>query len=1205
MDAISSSSWNILLGNLLAVDNAIRKEAEVQFDQLKQKNCSDELLLSLGSIVHSDSPEEIRALAAVLLRRVLLRDAVSLWPRATDHARLILKQELLAVLEAGEENRGIRRKVCDTVGELASSILEDGQWDDLLPKVFEWNNAPMVTLREASFRVLEMVAIFLANQMAQEAETTASNSVLLDVTVLQTMAKGLADREGRVAVNAVRALGMLLLNLDTLDQIPRPELLVSVVPLVLETLHSLLVTRQFEQVMEVLEVLIEVAEPHAAFFKSSLRNFVETMVQIADAPRDENNENEMPDGCRQLAMELLVSLAEQAPARCRRLAKNMFVQTVYPVAFKMMLELHDIETWDVANCEDERSAGGQGIDQEISNFDVGSEALERLVGALGAKRSLPTCFALIQVYAARSDNWMSRHAALVGLCQILDALDNENLDAIVRHLLAQANDPHPRVCCTAVDVIGQLSVDQAPQFQEAYHSQALTVLAHYLNDFSKPRLQAHAATALRQFIDMCPPDLLTPYLDKMLHQLFALLQHSQATAPGANQIPTQAFIATRVVQEQAITAISSVATVAGASFTNYYAAVMPPLQQILMSCLQESVQAATTPSAVIKPQSNAPSSFTLGGITLECLSLIGQAVGKEVFSRDAPAILKVMAEMQATPSIVGNELIRTYLLQAWARCCTCLGHDFAPYLPLVMPTLLEAATQQAEFEVDLSTLSSDDDDDESGGSTDSEDIQLAQVNDKCLSIRTSILEEKATACQLLAGMVTDLEDAFFPYAEQVTQVLAPLLTECVHADIRASAIRAMPALVKCVAISTAASGSKDHNEAAIKQMVDFALGRLVNALTSEPDVDLVVSIMQSMTSCLQNARELHLTLELNEAQLRELVHGFLVVLGDSFQRRAIRRGRDSSDDMESGETEEDDDDEALQSSESQVTEQELQFVLGECIGTLAKIHGAKFFPVFMALLWEKVAAIAVPGCLMEDRRLALFVVDDVLEHCSGIAMRHLDVFLPVLISALRDVNEPGLVQAAAFGVGVCASQGGKAFAPHAEQCLQLLHNVVAHPRAHSRKQRNATDNAVAALGKMCEYQADAVDAAKLFPQWLELLPLRGDLEESVAVFRRLCRYVTDRHPLVLGAPDYRHLGKVVTVLSAVAEEKFLHKLSKVVGEKEAFALRQKIASTLGSLRATVPRSIMTQTWSSLSVSQQAALHALCVGVTNHVQGFLA
>ncbi|POM72677.1 Importin-like protein, partial [Phytophthora palmivora] len=287
---MEGSSWDALLWSLLAVDNAARNAAEAQFASLKQNACSDDVLLGLVRVVHSASPDDIRALAAVLLRRVLLRDAVSLWPRATDQARATVKHELLAVLEAGEKNRGIRRKVCDTVGELASSILEDGQWDDLLPKLLQWSNAPMATLREASLRVLEMVAIFLASQMTQE---TTENSAL-DVTVLQTMAKGLADREGRVALNALRALGMLLLNLDALDQISRPEMVASAVPLVLAALHSLLVTRQFEEVMEALEVLIEVAEPHAAFFKPCLREFIETMVQIADAPRDENDENAMP-----------------------------------------------------------------------------------------------------------------------------------------------------------------------------------------------------------------------------------------------------------------------------------------------------------------------------------------------------------------------------------------------------------------------------------------------------------------------------------------------------------------------------------------------------------------------------------------------------------------------------------------------------------------------------------------------------------------------------------------------------------------------------------------------------------------------------------------------------------------------------------------------------------------------------------------------
>lgn len=1144
--------WEALLWQLMAGDNAARNAAELQFAELKQQ--SDATLLGLVGVVHSRRSDDVRGLAAVLLRRVLLRDAVSLWPRASAEVREAVKRELLAVLQE-EENRSIRRKVCDTVGELASSILEDGQWDDLLPTLLQWVNAPNVALRENTLRVLEMVAIFLATQITHEDGGDAAAK--LEVTVMSTFVRCIADVEGRVAVNAIRALSMLLLNMDSLQSVRHPELLTSTVSLVLQALHRMLQHQRFDDVMETLEVLIELVEPHPMYFKPGLKHYIETMVKVADAPAAPVagvaiGSSSMPDGCRQLAMEFLVSIAEQAPSRCRRISKNYFVHAVYPIAFKMMLELQDIGSWNVANCEGEEESV---VDHEISNFDVGSEALERLVEAIGPKRSLPKCFGLIQEYASNAENWLYRHAALVGLCQILEVLTYEHLDAIVQHLLAQAYDSHPRVCCTAIDVIGQMSVDQGPQFQEAYHAQALTVLSHYLEDFQKPRLQAHAATALRQFIDMCRAETLEPYLEKLLQQLFAILQ-----APNHS----------RVVQEQSITAISSIATVSGASFNKYYGAVIPSLQQILLACLNE----CTTTGAA--------GAFTLGGITLECISLIGVAVGKEQFGADAVEIMKIMAEMQNTPKIVGNEWIRTYLLQAWARCCKCLGKDFAPYLPVVMPTLLFAATQQAEFEVDPTTLPSDDDDD---ASTDGEDIQIAQVNDKCLSIRTSILEEKATACQLLAGMVMDLEDAFFPYAEQVTQVLAPLMTDSVHSDIRSSAISSMPALVKCVALASS-------NSEAIKQMIDFTLGRLVNALTSEPDVELVMIIIQSMKMCIVNGLELHPQVSLNEAQLKELVQGLLLVLGDSFQRRALRRAEQSDADSEATDGQEGagSDDEDEEDDENQSEEQELQFVLADCVGSLAKSHGDKFFPVFQLLLWDKIAELAAPHCLAEDRKLALYILDDVLEYCSERAMNEIDVFLPLLVNVLQTSDGyPPLIQASAFGIGVCARLGGERFAKHANQSLQLFQEVLAHPSAREASMLNASDNAVSAFGLVCEYQSAVVDSAALFPQWLKMLPLRGDLEESSAVMKRLCRYVNERDELVLGA-NCSQLQQIVAIFAEVIASR--RSYVKQIGEDEFTVVRDQIAASLVGLRASIPEPIMTQAWAALSGPQQAALHSL-------------
>ncbi|KAJ0398097.1 hypothetical protein P43SY_001187 [Pythium insidiosum] len=1171
MSTPTADDWEQLLWSLMAIDNAERNRAEALFAELKTQ--SDVTLAGLVQIIHSQRSDDVRGLAAVLLRRVLLRDAVSLWPEASDDVRSAVKERLLQVLQT-EENRSIRRKVCDTVGELASSILDDGQWDDLIPTLLQWLESPNVTTRETTLRVFEMIAMYLAAMLeSSEGDVQAQ----FETMVLSTLAAALQDvASGRVALNATRALAMLLLNMESLQALQRPELLQNTLPLVLAALHAMLQSGRFDDVMEALEVLIEVTEPHASFFKPLLREFVDTMVRIADRPEppassasasssSSSSSSCMPDGCRQLAMEFLVSIAENATGACRKLPKNAFVHAVFPVTFRMMLELDDLDTWSVATCDDQEDVR----QHEISNFDVGSEALERLVGALGAKKSLPRCFALIQEYAGRGDSWVHRHAALVGLCQILELLAPAQLEDVTKHLLAQAYDAHPRVCCTAIDVIGQLSMDQGPAFQETYHKEALTVLSHYLQDPETPRLQAHAATALRQFLDMCPPELLAPYLETVLQQLFRVLQ--TAAAPTAS---AETLAARHVVREQTITALSSAATVAGAGFAAYYGAVMPTLQSILLDCLRESTA------------SGAAGAFTLGGITLECISLVAVAVGKDVFGPDALGVMTVMADMQNTPAIAENEGIRTYLLQAWVRLGKCLGPAFASYLPVVMPTLLAAAALQAEFEVDPSMLPGDDAASSDGSELSmSDDIQLAQVNDRCLSIRTSVLEEKATACQLLVELVTELEDAFFPYAEQVTQLLAPLLTDSVHADIRGAAVSALPALVRCVARATAAKGAEP-----CKQMLDFALGRLVHALTSEPELELVLSMMHSMKLCIDHAQAAQPDVRLNDAQLREVVHALLVVLADSFQRRAVKRAERSVERAEDVEAvghddDDDDDDDSDGGSESDV-----QFLMADCIGHLAKTHGAAFFPVFHALLWDKIVELTQPHCLPEDRKLALYVLDDVLEHCGAPAMRELDTFVPLLLDVLQSSDGyPPVVQASAFGLGVCARLGGAAFARHAPATLQLLLDVVALPYAQEPAMRNATDNAVSAIGLIAECQAASVDAAALFPRWLAMLPLRGDLEESVAVLTRLCRYVLERHELVLGH-DGRHVAGVVRVFADTLAH--ARQFTRHVGD-EAFAeLRQRMAEALALLRASMPEDAMQAAWGALSAPQQAALHAL-------------
>ena len=146
---------------------------------------------------------------------------------------------------------------------------------------------------------------------------------------------------------------------------------------------------------------------------------------------------------------------------------------------------------------------------------------------------------------------------------------------------------------------------------------------------------------------------------------------------------------------------------------------------------------------------------------LECVSLVGMAVGRERFRADAAAVMSFLQQLHAT-ELEPDDPTASYMLQAGARLCKALGPEFLPYLGVVMPPLLASAT--LEPDVKVRGGSDDDDDDEDD---DDDDVETIQLGDKVLAIRTSVLEEKATACNMICCYADELKEGFFPYVQQV------------------------------------------------------------------------------------------------------------------------------------------------------------------------------------------------------------------------------------------------------------------------------------------------------------------------------------------------------------------------------------------------------------------------------------------------------
>ena len=367
-----------------------------------------------------------------------------------------------------------------------------------------------------------------------------------------------------------------------------------------------------------------------------------------------------------------------------------------------------------------------------------------------------------------------------------------NLEQLLRMIVEHLQDLHPRVRWAAINTVGQMCTDFGPALQSDLHGLVLPSLISTMED-SCTRVQAHAAAAIINFCEHCARATLKQYLPELLGRLLLLLQRN-ACVHGMNPpaIRHQTLLArmfrgcSRRVAEQAVTAIASVADVAEADFAPYYGSFMPGLKAFLRDGNQSRERRV------------------LRGKAMECISLIGVAVGAQAFAADAKEVMDLLLAQQEGLELEPDDPQISFMLQACGRICKCLGPQFQPYLPFVIPPLLRSA----QIDPELQVTDADDDEQQREEGMESVTVAIRGQGHKRITIRTSALEEKATACTMLrtyaqvrvcGGVVVhfpvlrvwcgigtahrfvcssgrqELGAAFLPYVQEVARVLVPLM----------------------------------------------------------------------------------------------------------------------------------------------------------------------------------------------------------------------------------------------------------------------------------------------------------------------------------------------------------------------------------------------------------------------------------------------
>lgn len=1023
-EEVNNTLLEILQG-LVSSDNELRSRAERSLENdWYNTNGVEMLLLFFAEQAASGANDLLRSFSAVIFRRYALK-------MPPDHSTSMTASLIGSISEPVRAK--IRTILYDGfVGpqsnsvrhKLADAISEVAKADISPPGT--WDNL-LPTLYEAaksgdvSFRG-SAFRVFAAQP-----------SLIVDYvsTVLPIFESGFTDADDTVRIAATDAFVAFF------QRVPKKEWasFSPLLPSLLNGLPKYLDEGKESALTSELESLIELVSLAPKMFKPMLPTIIEFCSTIT-------KNQDLDPSTRLASLELLTTFCEASPNMCK--LQPSYLETMVALTLQLMTEVciddEDAAEWNSNN--DRNSA-----DEE--EYDAARNSLDRAALALGGKVLVSPLFQfLTQMFS--SANWRERQAALMALSSAAEGCSDvliTEIPNILDLVLPLLDDPHPRVQYACCNALGQMSTDFADVIQKNNGDRILPALISKLNEKSAPRVQTHAAAALVNFSENASKDTLEPYLDDLLSNLLTLLQSSH-----------------RYVQEQVLTTIAIVADAAETKFIKYYDTLMPLLFNVLKLDVGKE-------NRLLKAKS------------IECSSLIAAAVGKEKFSQHSQELIQIYAHIQKT--IEGDDdPVKSYLDQAWSTICGIIGADFLPYLPEVLPSLIE----QAKAEQIIRLV------DEGDDVNQDEQWDVYPLGGKHVALHTSLLDDKVAAMDILKSYAEVLQGSFYPYVGNIVKdILLPALDFYFHDGVRETAAGALPVFLTVVKQST---GSKSNDTLTLWNLI---ADKLILSLEGEPLTDILVSFYTAFYNCLVIVGGD----SLSDKQLFNLVKSIDANLQAVYQRIKERDEAEKSEEQF---------DEGLDEENNEFTDEELLDEINKTVSTVFKFSKAKFVPAFQEL------ASTISALLLENNKTlkicGLCLVLDLIEHSGTNSVIFKDLFINPVGEALTS-PQASIREIASYIVGVAALNGGPEYSDFCVAALVPLFKMISVPDSKSDDNITATENAVTGTAKVLHVYHDRVNNYNaLVENWIQGLPIVVDSQCAPFSYSFLVHLIETNHPAV-------------------------------------------------------------------------------------------
>jgi len=257
------------------------------------------------------------------------------------------------------------------------------------------------------------------------------------------------------------------------------------------------------------------------------------------------------------------------------------------------------------------------------------------------------------------------------------------------------------------------------------------------------------------------------------------------------------------------------------------------------------------------------------------------------------------------------------------------------------------------------------------------------VQGQQVGIKTSVLEEKCTAYEMLCCYAQELKGDFFRFVPSVLEeLIIPGLKFYFHDGVRSASAKCIPFLVD------SAKEANPHDPSVAQKIFRSAIEALLARLKDEASPDICAEFYESFyetvdvggNNCLTSP-EMNMFIEVTASQLRD------------YGTRKTQRDEQ----IASGERDIEEDEDIQEAID---TDEFLLSSISKSIHTIFKRHKLGFLPI-----WAKMTPYIEAGLATTEsstRSWAICIIDDVIEYCNGDALHYIGNYLPVLLNCVTD-----------------------------------------------------------------------------------------------------------------------------------------------------------------------------------------------------------